>query len=97
MEVHHHYHQDQTQRPALPKGLSVASMVLGICSLVFWYPVIGLALAIVAVVLAITARKRIAQATYSGAGIAMAGLVTGIIGCCIGGLVTVLVLAAAGS
>jgi hypothetical protein len=66
------------QTPATPtatgsKGLAIAAMVVGICSIVFgWVPFLGLILGIVAIVLGIIALKR-----KIGKGMSIAGIVTG--------------------
>ncbi|MDO5124811.1 MAG: DUF4190 domain-containing protein [Ruminococcus sp.] len=66
-----------TSEPQKPKGFAIASMILGICSLVFgcclWY--IGLPCAIVGVCLGgISLKKK-----KGGKGMAIAGLVTSIV------------------
>lgn len=53
------------------KGLSIASMVLGIVSLAFWY--LAIPCAILAIIFGIIGRKK------GGKGMATAGLVLGII------------------
>lgn len=70
------------------KGLSIASMVLGIVSLVFvcvWY--ITIPCAILAIIFAIIGRKK------GGKGMATAGLVTGIIAICLYALIFLLAFA----
>jgi len=67
-----------TQTPTTPnasasKGLAIAAMVVGICSIVFgWVPFLGLILGIVAIVLGIIALKR-----KISKGMSIAGIVTG--------------------
>jgi hypothetical protein len=66
---------------AKPAGLAIASMVLGIVSLVLfcvWY--ISIPCAIVAVVLGFVARGKFKRGEGGGGGMAMAGLICGIIG-----------------
>jgi len=63
-------------------GLAVASLVLGICSIVFfWLSFVGLACGILAIVFGVVAKNKVkADPQVGGAGNAKAGLVTGIIG-----------------
>lgn len=64
-----------------PKGLAIASMVCGIVSLVLLcFPYLGLPAGIAAVVTGVLARKKIQQGAAEGAGMALAGLITGIVG-----------------
>ncbi|MEV5484954.1 MULTISPECIES: DUF4190 domain-containing protein [Streptomyces] len=60
-------------------GKAVASMVIGIASLVI--PFIGIVTGPLAIVLATRARREIERTRQKGDGMAVAGLVTGIIGC----------------
>jgi len=66
-----------------PSGMGVASMVLGIVSFaVCWIPVIHFLTyitAILAIVLGIVARGKVKQGTGGGGGMAMAGMVLGIV------------------
>lgn len=65
---------------------AVAALVCGICAiLMFFIPILGLVLGIVAIVLAIVSRK-----TFGKSGLAIAGLVTGIIGTIFSLLFTIL-------
>lgn len=65
----------QPQAPKQSKGMAIASMVLGICSIVFFSTVfISLICAIVGLVLGIVAKKK------NQGGMATAGIVTSIIG-----------------
>ncbi len=73
------------------KGLSIASLVCGILSLVmtlfslFWYPaIIGMVLSIVGLILSIVAKK-----SGNKSGIATGGLVTSIIGLVLCAILTV--------
>ncbi len=74
------------QRPTkinstLPNGAAIAGMVCGILSiLLFWFPVIGLVLAIVGTSVSGKAISDVNQEKSSGKGMAIAGLVCGIIG-----------------
>jgi hypothetical protein len=61
--------------------MAIAALVLGILAIVFsWIPLVGLALALAAIVLAVVARKKVKS------GLSTAGLVLGIIGCVFGGI-----------
>lgn len=65
---------------------AVAALVCGICAiLMFFIPVLGLVLGIVAIILALVSRK-----TFGKSGLAIAGLVTGIIGTIFSVLFTIL-------
>jgi hypothetical protein len=59
-------------------GPAIASLVLGILGAVLWFPIIGLVLGISAIVFAYLGFKR-AERTGVGRGLAIAGLVLGII------------------
>lgn len=64
-----------------PKGLAIASMVCGIVSLLLWcFPLLGLPVGIAAVVTGVLARRKIQEGVADGDGMALAGLITGIIG-----------------
>ena len=69
---------NQMKEPA--KGMSIASMVCGICSLVFiWVPFMNIILAIIAVAIGhvqLSNIKKLPQ-EYDGRGMAIAGLATG--------------------
>ena len=71
-------HTNQTKE--LAKGMAIASMVCGICSLVFfWVPFVNLILGIVAVALGhvqLSNIKKLPQ-DFDGKGMAIAGLATG--------------------
>jgi hypothetical protein len=68
------------QQQPRSSGKAVASMIVGIVSIVFCY--VGVVIGPVAIVLAVLAKKDIKQSngTQSGEGMATAGLITGIIG-----------------
>jgi len=61
------------------KGLAIASMV---CGLLFWFSIPGLILSILALVFSLVQLNRIKKKPkeYGGKGMAIAGLVLGIIG-----------------
>ena len=69
---------NQMKEPA--KGMAIASMVCGICSLVFiWVPFMNIILAIIAVAIGhvqLSNIKKLPQ-EYDGRGMAIAGLATG--------------------
>ena len=82
------------QKPS--PGLAVGAMIVGIvaifpgCCLGYWTIVPG----VVAIVLAIMARKAVAEGRASGGGMALAGLITGTIGVILGIIFLILVLVA---
>ena len=77
--------------PPVPgKGMAIASLVLGICSIVYLF-----VLGIVGIVLAVMAKKRMTEAGYPP-GIANAGLVLSIIGTAIGALLFISCIACVG-
>jgi hypothetical protein len=88
--VHHAY-----QLPA--DGLGIASMVLGICAVIFWWiPIVGLVVAVVAVPLAVVGlRRTMAPATHRLKGFSITGLVTGLVGLGLSSFWTVAIFAAA--
>lgn len=69
----------QYQQEPKTSGKAVASMVTGITAVII--PCVGLVLGIIAIVLAAKARREIRQTGEKGDGLAITGLVTGIIGC----------------
>ena len=73
-----------------PKGFAITSMVLGICALVIPYG--GIVLGILAVVFASVSRKK----NEFGRGMAIAGLVTGIVALALW-LIVIIIAAAAAS
>ena len=89
-------HTNQTQD--LSKGMAIASMVCGICSLVFLFvPFLNLILAIVAVALGHVQLSNIKKfpEEYDGRGMGIAGLATGYVA--IGLLVITLIMFMLGS
>ena len=72
-------------QPVRTNGKAIAALVLGICSIVV--PYIGLILGIIAIVLANQATKMIKRTNEGGHGMAVAGLVCGIIGVAIYALI----------
>ena len=79
--------------PPVTNGKAVASMILGIVSIIFCY--LGLLIGPVAIVLSVLASKDIAAqppGVAGGKGMATAGLVTGIIGTVIWGAVVALLV-----
>ena len=71
-------HTNQMKEPA--KGMAIAAMVCGICSLVFfWVPFVNLILAIIAVALGHVQLSNIKKLPeeFDGRGMAIAGLATG--------------------
>ena len=80
----------------LPKGMSIAGMVLGICGCVFslatctlW---VGLVLSVIGVVISGVAMKNCNDGKADGKGMAIAGLVTAIVG--IGWCIYIIAIAA---
>lgn len=73
MEEQQHY-----QQAPVTNGKAIASLVLGILSIVV--PWIGLIFGIIGIVLSSKAKKEIANYQQSGHGLAVAGLVTSIVG-----------------
>jgi hypothetical protein len=78
--------------PNLParNGFGVTAMVLGIISIVlFFIPGVPVVLGVLAIVFAVLGRKRVGRGEATNGGIAIAGLVTGIVGLLIGAVVIV--------
>ena len=66
-------------QPARSNGMAVAALVLGIIGLVlFWVPLLGMVLAILAIIFGGVGMSRANQGA-SGKGLAIAGLVLGIV------------------
>ena len=83
----------QYQSPQASQGLAIGSLICGIASIVFfciWW--LSIPLGIVAVVLAVMAKGKIARGEAGGAGLAKAGMICGIIGAVISLLLTVLAI-----
>ncbi len=82
--------------PAGPEGttngMAVASLVCGILGLVlFWACFVGLVISIVAVVLGVVGRSKAKQLPgESGSGVALAGMITGVVGTLVGIVMVVL-------
>lgn len=69
------------QAPMRTSGMSVAGMVLGILTLVgFWVPIGSVILGVIAVALSGAGMAQTGKPGYSGRGMAITGLVCGIIG-----------------
>jgi len=76
------YGAPQGYAPQLPKGLSIASMVLGIIAVaLFCVPFVNFVCGIIAVVMGAVAQKKIKAGELGGKGMATTGLVLGIIEC----------------
>lgn len=83
--------ETQQYQPAPPtNGKAVASMVLGILSIII--PWLGFILGIVGIILASKAFKEINATGQGGRGMAIAGLVTSIVGTALYGLLILLIL-----
>ena len=78
---------------ALPKGMAVASLVLGILGLLTSFFLIGGLLGLVAVILGVVALGKIKRGEADGRGMAIGGIVTGAIAL----LLTILLLVTVGS
>jgi len=65
--------------PQLPKGMAVASMVLGICSLALCHPVLTVPCALLAIIFGSVAKRRVSAGVGDGAPMATAGIVCGTI------------------
>ncbi|WP_228976788.1 DUF4190 domain-containing protein [Streptomyces sp. DH12] len=74
--------------PAPANGLGVASMVLGIVSIVgCWMYGLGIVLGVLALIFGIVGRKRVRRGEANNGPIATAGIVTGAVGIALGALV----------
>lgn len=72
-------------RPSGQNGPAIAALVCGVLGLVFFLvPVLGLLLAVVALVLGIVGLRRTRDPATAGRGLAIAGIVTGALGTLIG-------------
>ncbi|MEX2289395.1 MAG: DUF4190 domain-containing protein [Mycobacteriales bacterium] len=74
---------------AARNGLGVAALVLGILSLVSWFLFVGGIFGVVAVVLGLVGRGRAKRGEATNGGMALAGVITGMVGV----LLTILVIA----
>jgi uncharacterized membrane protein len=83
MDIQNNNNETQQNRPT--SGRSITSLVLGILSL--GIPYIGLILGIIGIVFSKKAFREIEQYNYNGKGMAIAGLVTSIVGCAIYGII----------
>lgn len=84
--------------PSPANGLGIAAMVVGIVGLaLFWIPIVGLVLSIVAIPLAVVGMRRTMgiSPTATNKGMAITGLVTGIIGLALSAVWTIAVFSAA--
>ncbi|MGV3488918.1 MAG: DUF4190 domain-containing protein [Tuberibacillus sp.] len=82
--------EERPSQPAKTNGKAIAAMVLGICALVV--PYVGLILGIIAIVLSNQAKKEIRNTGEGGNGMAVAGLVCGIIGVAIYALIIIFII-----
>ncbi|WP_410771801.1 DUF4190 domain-containing protein [Fontibacillus sp. BL9] len=80
------------QGPAKTNGKSIASLVLGILSIVI--PYVGFLMGIVAIVFASLSFKELKRTGEQGRGLSIAGLVCGIIGTAIYGIILLLLILA---
>lgn len=85
--------QNQQQQPPVNNGSAIAALVLGILSVVI--PYVGFIIGIIAIVISSKALKQIPPHAPGGArGMAIAGLVCGIVGSALYGLIVLLLLIA---
>jgi hypothetical protein len=80
----------QEYQPPKTNGKSIAAMVLGILSVVL--PYIGLLIGIIAIIFASISLKEIKRNQEQGRGMAIAGLVCGIVGTAIYALIILIVV-----
>lgn len=84
--------QSNMQGNSEPKGLYIASLILGICAIIFgWIPIFGQILAIVALIIGIVAILKMKKCNSKN-GMAIAGLVTSIIGFILGIIITAIIV-----
>lgn len=77
----------------LPKGLAIAALIFGILALVlFWTAFGGIILGLVAIILGIVGMRKAKKGTGGGRGMAVTGLVLGILSL-LGGIITAVILA----
>ncbi|MDR9855318.1 DUF4190 domain-containing protein [Paenibacillus sp. VCA1] len=86
------YQQMPPMQPPKTNGKAIAALVLGILSLMI--PYVGLILGIIAIVLACLSFKEIKQRQEGGRGLAIGGLVCGIIGTALYGIIIVILVIA---
>lgn len=84
------YPPNQPQFPPKTNGKSIASLVLGILSIML--PYIGFILGIVAIVLSSLSFKELKKSNEQGKGMSIAGLVCGIVGTVLYGLIILFVV-----
>lgn len=93
-------YQPPQRNPQDGRGFSIASLVIGCCSIVFcWTPALNLILlacGIIAVIMGTMGRKKSIMAYGKASGLATAGLVLGIIGTAITGIGAVSCIACLG-
>ena len=84
--------QSNMQGNSEPKGLYIASLILGICAIIFgWIPIFGQILAIVALIIGIVAILKMKKCNSKN-GMVIAGLVMSIIGFILGIVITVIII-----
>ena len=81
------------QRPPKKNGIGVAALVLGVLSILGGFFVAGAVLGIVAIILGVVGMQRANRGEADNKGMAVAGLITGIIGVIISALFLVLYIA----
>ncbi|HET7578045.1 MAG TPA: DUF4190 domain-containing protein [Bacillales bacterium] len=82
--------QPYPSRPPQTNGKAIASLVLGILSVLI--PYLGVILGIIAIVFGNQAKRITDQNGEAGRGLAVAGFVCGIVGLCFWGLMVLLVI-----
>ena len=71
-------HPRQHQSPK--NGMGIAALVLGVLSLFSWFLLIGGLLGLVAIILGFLARAKVKRGEANNGGMALAGIITGVIG-----------------
>ncbi|GAA5415640.1 hypothetical protein Pryu01_00671 [Paraliobacillus ryukyuensis] len=85
--------QNYYATPPQASGKAIAAMVLGILSIIFiFFPFLGFTLGTIGIILATKAFKQIKDQKLGGRGLAIAGLITGIIGTFFTGILTVVMI-----
>jgi hypothetical protein len=89
------YQQPYTYAPPPPgNGFAVAGMVLGICALVFcWFPFVNWILALLGIIFSILGLTKAKKVEGRGKGMAIAGLICGILGALMGVMIVLLFVA----